>query len=64
MDALHNRVDYFRMPHNKSGKDYVNEIKKRLIKVRQVYETTKPQDVEETKCLLSVCYEVGAKAAS
>lgn len=46
MDALHHRVDHFKMPRTNKGKDYVNDIKNRLLKVKQIYETNNPQSFE------------------
>ena len=46
MDALQQRVDYFKMPNSKQGKDYVNDIKKRLLRVKRIYEETNPHSFE------------------
>jgi len=46
MDALQHRVDYFKMPHSNQGKDYVNDIKKRLLQVKRIYEQNNPHSFE------------------
>lgn len=46
MDALQHRVDYFKRPNLKTGKDYVNDIKQRLLKVKRIYEENNAQSFE------------------
>lgn len=43
---MQQRVDYFKMPNHKQSLDYVNDIKKRLLKVKRIYEGNNPDSFE------------------